>query len=512
MPSTYRKFKKLIGLKKKLPQPVGDPNDRPEAKLQRLLDEIIGPLSEQAAASSDPSFKALWEEAKDSALRGAHGAADTKVRTLKRYTAVTAELKVMRDVVSERADGEELAQFVALAQELASAGSLDAAAVQLELVKNRMLDPQAALAELKAELQGDLTYQVGQQPEDIRGELAHCLNGALAAAQAGKLDDTRARFASLKVRLNDDAIAEARKQKSVEAAMKAYLAQLRHQADAQLNPDGMFNLERDVGVAVYQADKLQQVMQTTGLSEVEVLAIAMYTGDDYRIMNPAIANTKDHPEKQRNGKDWMDQNAPDPNKFPPSIYNRLQAEYDATRPNPNDEQYKDNPEQYQQDLKEHLASYKSKEQKYEQGSLHAAFALAALKKLPAQAATTYRGMRMTPVAFEKLYKRGVVITEDAFSSQTTDRATAEGFANGDGTVPIKSDQTVYVLVTIQVFEARDIQAISVHEAEQELLLLPGTMYRVDRIEDVANGPVGRNTAPPATAWKHVYMTQTYRKA
>jgi hypothetical protein len=200
----------------------------------------------------------------------------------------------------------------------------------------------------------------------------------------------------------------------------------------------------------------------------------------------------------------MDQNRP-------TIGGIAQQRYEATRPNPNDEQYNDDPEQYQKDLKRHLATHNSKEQKYEQGSLHAAFALAALKKLPMKMGTTYRGMRLTQAAFDKLYQEGAVITEDAFCSQTTDRATAESFANGGGTVQLQPDQTVYVLVATQVYEARDVQAISVHQAENELLLLPGTMYRVDRIDDLPNGPVGQRTAPPATAWKRVYMTQTFQE-
>jgi tRNA A-37 threonylcarbamoyl transferase component Bud32 len=218
----------------------------------------------QIRTARSDGMRMLGSQAYKFAYQGDHVGAEKKVLQLRGWfdkrESVAAELKHVRGQISDpnRADGTELAQFMRLAEGLASAGLLDAAREELLLLKNRMLEPQTALAQLKAELQGDLAYQVGQQPEDIRGELAHCLNGALAAVQAGNVEDTRARVANLKARLNDDAIAEARKQKSVEAAMKAYLAQLRGRADAKLNPDGMFNLAHDPRVGLYPADKLQQ--------------------------------------------------------------------------------------------------------------------------------------------------------------------------------------------------------------------------------------------------------------
>jgi hypothetical protein len=54
---------------------------------------------------------------------------------------------------------------------------------------------------------------------------------------------------------------------------------------------------------------------------------------------------------------------------------------------------------------------------YEQGALHAAFMLAAMKKLPKKVGQTYRGMRMTLAAFNSNYKVGAVSTDDAFVSQ-----------------------------------------------------------------------------------------------
>jgi hypothetical protein len=144
---------------------------------------------------------------------------------------------------------------------------------------------------------------------------------------------------------------------------------------------------------------------------------------------------------------------------------------------------------------------------YEQGALHAAFALSAMKKLPKKTGRTYRGMRMTLAAFENTYKVDSVITDDAFVSQSTSQATADGFAQGGGTVPIKPDQTTHVLVTMQVFEARDIKAMSVHKKENEWTMLPGASYRIDSIEAPANGPKGSAGVPEATAWRYVHMTQ-----
>jgi hypothetical protein len=257
------------------------------------------------------------------------------VRDLKSWLdkteSLNGELEQLRGEVAKanQADRPDLDRLAEAADLLVSAGYLEDGKAKLVLLKER-LDPQAALNQLTAELQSTLAEAVAQQPKETRDELVKFLDGACAAASSGNLQDAKAKVDDLKNRLDpvrklkaendlskrielaekylagrtdssketvevENILADAKKQSGVELAMKAYLAQFRGEEDTSLNPDGRFNLRHDWKVDDITAERMQEIMRDAGLGEAEVLAIATYSGEQYTIMNPAVANTKTSP-------------------------------------------------------------------------------------------------------------------------------------------------------------------------------------------------------------------------
>jgi hypothetical protein len=136
-------------------------------------------------------------------------------------------------------------------------------------------------------------------------------------------------------------------------------------------------------------------------------------------------------------------------------------------------------------------------QLFEEGALHGAMAVAALKKLPAREGLCYRGMRMTPAAFRQKYGQQTIEPETLrqVTSVATTKEAAEAFANGTGCQD--PEKTVSVLTCVNVLTGRDIGDISVHgRKENEWLLLPGTVLEVDKVEERK----GVEGDPPADTW------------
>jgi hypothetical protein len=290
----------------------------------------------------------------------------------------------------------------------------------------------------------------------------------------------------------EDILAQARKDWGVGEAMKAYEMQMKEKSDPQYNPKNKFAPKHDQG----QKDEINRPLQVAylaqkyGLSEGEVLAIRRYTAADYKYINPAIANQKDHPELQKPDKagnpiDWMDaQNKPDPSRASNWIQKKL--------------------------LQRKLRQYNAKQKKSlsEEGSLHAGMMMEAFKKLPKKTGTLYRGARMNPARFNSEYAVGKEIPIEAFISQSVNDYVARGFANGVSNFPLPPDATVSVFVKVDVQDARDVSEISVLDgAEAEWLLPPGGKLKVEKIEDDPVKDPGIDGAPRATAWHVVKMKQ-----
>ena len=197
------------------------------------------------------------------------------------------------------------------------------------------------------------------------------------------------------------------------------------------------------------------LVQKYGLTEAEILAVKVYTSDDYKYMNPATAYSEG----------WMEAQ-----QF------KGRADYLKT------------PE-----------GRAEMRQLMEEGSLHSAMAVAALQKMEPKQGLCFRGDRMTPQEFTDMYgdasaPKLPTQTKPNLTSIARVRKSAENFAN-NSTDPKK---TVSVMTEVQVKNGREVRDLSVFgKGEAEWLLLPGTVLQTDSVEKLPKGAAGK---PAAKAW------------
>ena len=178
--------------------------------------------------------------------------------------------------------------------------------------------------------------------------------------------------------------------------------------------------------------RLQQAGTALGLSKAEIAAIATFTNDDYRYINPATANSMD----------WM------------------QA---ANRAIDDDKQ---------------LQSMKS------EGSLHAGMAMQGLNKMPVWTGTTYRGEKLKPDELAKYFdikSDGTIkIKQKSFSRQAISSTSKElqkardFFTVGAPLVPGGK----FVIWENEIINGRDIEELSVNKQEKEVATLPGAEFKI----------------------------------
>jgi hypothetical protein len=277
--------------------------------------------------------------------------------------------------------------------------------------------------------------------------------------------------------LVEEFFAAAHKEVGVQRAKKAYMLQMKGQADDEYNPENKFDLKHLTGQSKTALGGDLSDVTGHGMDEAEVAAIKTFTAQDYQYLNPAVANQKNKPDKPD---DWMDTY-----KEKPSIL-KSQEQIDAEWP-------------------------EKKKQLYEEGALHAGVIMEGLKKLEAKGGMIYRGFRISPDEFQEKFTVGALLDPtETFQSTSTDPDKAWEFSMGSNkTLP---DQTVAVVLEAQLFNGRDIAALSLINSEKEILTLPGTVYKILSIGDMApEKQIGRPTgAPRATAYKTVKATQIFK--
>jgi transposase len=168
-----------------------------------------------------------------------------------------------------------------------------------------------------------------------------------------------------------------------------------------------------------------------GLSKAEIAAIATFTNDDYRYINPATANDDG----------WMKANIPDAS--------------DSER-----------------------ASMKS------EGTLHAGMAMEGLNKLPVWTGRTFRGEKLKPeevaMYFDIKANNTVAIKKPSFarsaiSSTSKSEKSAADFQFVGRPVP---EGGRFVIWENAITNGRDIEELSVNKREQEVATLPGAQFRI----------------------------------
>lgn len=180
-----------------------------------------------------------------------------------------------------------------------------------------------------------------------------------------------------------------------------------------------------------------------GLTVAEMAAIYAYTAEDFRYMNPTLANNMT----------WLE---------------------GAMGP---------------------MATTAAKQQKArEEGWAHARFAIKGLKKLPDWQGTTYRGAGFKEEDIAKHFPVGGTIEMEAFKSSSTNIATAAHFASTN-----TGKDEVSVINRLQLTKGKDIKALSRSPKEEEIMIMPFSTFRVQRVRD--------RTATGGFRYKEIQMQQ-----
>lgn len=189
--------------------------------------------------------------------------------------------------------------------------------------------------------------------------------------------------------------------------------------------------------------KARPAVAGKGLTDAELAAIRVYSGGDYKTINPTLE-----------GNDaWLAGNVAELAGVKPS---ETTFARDATK----------------KAVATGKASERQRRQMKVDAMMHARMAVSGLKKLPDVTTDAYRGLTMTLDQLIVEYKAGKRIVYKPFTSTSTKKAMSEGYAS------IPKPGMVGVLLTLKVNKGKDIKEISVAAKEGEVLLLPGAEFEV----------------------------------
>jgi hypothetical protein len=265
-----------------------------------------------------------------------------------------------------------------------------------------------------------------------------------------------------------------RRRAAVETVLTEVDAELLAHARERAQGRYMENIENAWGMAKPDPYALQQITgfsqtsvtdplkpeqearrQELGLTVPEVAAIKIFTGEDYKYINPTTANNPAWLEGQKKA----------------------------------------------HGLQGTSASY------FEEGTLHAGVAMQGLAKFAPYNKPVYRGASF-PKASVKL-DRGQLISFNSFASASKLRSKAEEFAytsSRPSLVETKAGaapRDVGILYELRRPNGRDVSAFSLAAQEEEVVLLPGSRFRIESVQPISapGGPSAKGS--PITEWWHV---------
>ena len=213
-----------------------------------------------------------------------------------------------------------------------------------------------------------------------------------------------------------------------------------------------------------QKQMAERFAQEYGLEPIDLTAIKLFSMDDYKYINPAIANDADWATKQIERIKLRDEASIRLDKY---IEDTIKGK-SGSLPEPR------NLPQERKDERLRIMR--------EEGAHLAALVNRALNKLPALKPTTvYRGARMSPQEFEKVYGRSgekAGVTKYSHSSTTNLETSQEYAARPAAQGRLNPDQTLSVLCMLNVKSARNIRDISMLPTEDEVVVLTGTKFKV----------------------------------
>lgn len=485
MPSKYRQFKEAVGMSNA---------DSDNGKLARLKDELKTTLAKQVekvAPIDRPIIRDIHGKAlrlvKDKNLAGA----EAKVTELKKRLDEVgkpkpkvmrddADMPMLCDLEALKFDATKLDDWTLkiskceafiqkytnfkypddrkanYSEEIAEAEAILAEGrKQLALAKLQGMTMQATFEVLKIEEPGTLT--------GWKLKVAKC------EAFLEKFPEARAQCAEI-----EDVLAAARLKVTKLQAEEIYLKDLRNEGDAPLDVVEDHKLAYS---GEFTEDYVAALMEKTKLSEAEILAIRVFTTDEYKTINPVVANQKDQKAYSTSDKDkktpWLDTYVRGKNK------NASEEQIEALK-------------------KKYMDS----------GGAHAGMIHQALLKLPKVKGTVYRGQRLTESEFKSFYGKGEVKIE-AFQSQSTSLAQARDFAFFPPDPNLAKDKVICVIAEASVKDARDIRDMSALKKEEELLLLPGSVLKVVSTvkEDKSAYTMAEHPTVKSQKWYYIKLEQ-----
>jgi hypothetical protein len=200
-----------------------------------------------------------------------------------------------------------------------------------------------------------------------------------------------------------------------------------------------------------QTPEALELMQKYDVSDAEMAAIKTYSVDDFKYINPALADNDA----------WLAAQIP----------KVLSIEKKDVSP---------------AGLKKATA----------EGKRHGAMALTGLKKLPVWSGPTFRGLRRTKAELDKDYVPGTQTTAKPFQSTSLEQSVAERFAK-----KTEDDSKVGLVCHLKITNGRDIAKLSLLGDEKEILLLPGATMTIETVTP-------RPGTKPGEEIYDVVMTQT----
>lgn len=215
--------------------------------------------------------------------------------------------------------------------------------------------------------------------------------------------------------------------------------------------------------------ELTESVDEYGLTRAEVLAIRTFTKQDYAYINPATANSPS----------WLDANKKNAD-FKVQLQEReLDPDDQLRRDELTAKRIKTKGIKQRDAIDEELHTIdlgrKVRQDFVTEGATHAAMALQGLNKLPDYDGAVFRGAGYTETEFAAAFKQGGTLNISALTSYSKSRDIATSFAG-------RQPKSVKVLTRIEDAGGRDISAISTLKREAEVVLLPGSSYKVRSIK------------------------------
>ena len=184
-------------------------------------------------------------------------------------------------------------------------------------------------------------------------------------------------------------------------------------------------------------DAIEALSKKYGLDAAEISAITTFSAGDYKYINPVTANSQEWLDSQKEKADKKD--------------DRFQNVDNATI--------------------------------REEGSLHTAVAVRGLKRLPRFRGESYRGARFTPERFVQEIQLGKKAQFKSLSSSSYDKDVALRFVHGLSSSKPKKEESIAV-ISVFTDAGVDISDIALAKKEAEVLILPGSWFILESLEEV----------------------------